>query len=166
MKKIFVLALLCAFAYNASAQVTEKGDQSMVVNTGFQTDAKRFLLGVQYRYTVVDNFRIAPDLMFFLPKNKITGLDVNINLHYTLEIDDNQNAYPLIGFAMQNNHFKGLSDYSGENAGSSSYTDYGFNLGGGYSYSLNDNLFLNGEAKYMFGDQSCFVLAVGAGLKF
>lgn len=164
MKKLLFIVCFLTSVVCVSAQ-TQKGNQAIVANIGYQTDAKRFLLGAQYRYAFVDNFRVAPDVMFFFPKNKITGLDVNINVHYTVNLTSEMYVYPLMGLAMQNNRYKGETIHGVKNK-SRGYTDWGFNLGGGYSYDFRNDMFINAELKYIFSDLDSFVFALGCGFKF
>lgn len=159
MKKFFTLISVAILATTALCAQSVQGEKSVVANIGYQSDAKRALIGAQGRYTIADNIRIAPDVMFFFPKNHTLGFDVNVNAHYVFGVTPTFSAYPLAGLAMQNNRFS----YKGESAG---YTDWGFNLGAGGSYSLNAENFINLEMKYILGDADCFVLAVGYGFKF
>ena len=85
---------------------TVKGEGSLMGNVGYQTNYERFGLGVQGRYAIANNLRIAPDVTFYFPKDKITGLDVNVNFHYVFNFkEDGQgfSVYPLAGIGMQNN---------------------------------------------------------------
>ena len=81
MKKLFLAFMIAMAAIGLNAQ-TLKGEGSLLGNVGYQTNYERFGLGVQGRYVIAKNLRIAPDVTFFFPKDKITGLDVNINFHY------------------------------------------------------------------------------------
>ena len=67
MKKILFIAFLLITSIGVFAQ---KGDFSLLGNFGYQTDFKRVMLGVQGRYNLTDHVRLAPDLMFFFPKDK------------------------------------------------------------------------------------------------
>ena len=59
----------------------------------------------QGRYVIADNLRIAPDLTFFFPKDKVTGLDVNVNsVSYThLDVYKRQVGNRTITATMENN---------------------------------------------------------------
>lgn len=101
MKKLFLAFMIAIAATGLNAQ-TLKGEGSLLGNVGYQTNYERFGLGVQGRYVIAKNLRIAPDLTFFFPKDKVTGLDVNINFHYVFNFSkDGQgfSVYPLPGLA-------------------------------------------------------------------
>lgn len=165
MKKLLLLLVLATMTLTSSAQVFQ-GDQSMLFQAGYQSNYSRALLGVQYRYVLLNNLRVAPDATFFFPKDKTTGLDFNLNLHYVYEIDYQLSAYPLAGLNMANNRFSGRT-FEGGRTDSKGWTDWGFNLGGGIGYNLfGGNGFINLEAKYIFSSSDAFVFALGYGFRF
>jgi len=165
MRKLLFLLVFLSVTFVTQAQ-NSKGDQSFLFQTGYQSNAERFLLGMQYRYVVANNIRVAPDVMYFFPKDKTNGLDINLNLHYVVDIDNGLSLYPLMGFAMQNNRFMGRTVHGERVQKARGYTDFGFNMGAGFGYNITGNLFLNSELKYMFGDNDCFVFSLGVGFHF
>ncbi|MFR9165412.1 MAG: outer membrane protein [Dysgonomonas sp.] len=166
MKKLLLLFVSCFAILNISAQ-SEKGGQSVLFDAGYQTNAKRFSIGAQYRYVLFNNFRFAPDVTFFFPKERTVGFDVNFNFHYVFTLESEQaSLYPLMGFAMQNNRFMGKTVHGVKVLDSRGWTDFAFNLGLGFGYDFSDNMFLNTEMKYMFGDNDCFAFNLGVGFKF
>jgi len=74
MKKLFLLAMIALASVGINAQ-TVKGEGSLMGNIGYQTNYERFGLGVQGRYAIANNLRIAPDVTFYFPKDKITGCE-------------------------------------------------------------------------------------------
>lgn len=171
MKKFLLLVMLAVAAICVNAQ-TRKGEGSILGNLGYQTNYERFALGVQGRYVMANNLRIAPDLTFFFPKDKVTGLDVNLNFHYVFNFsEDGQgfSVYPLVGIGMQNN-FRGKQtvEVDGERVERKrdNTTKFAFNLGGGISLPLSARSFLNAEVKFMFADEDNVVLLLGYGYKF
>ena len=158
MKKLF----LALFMLVSVATFAQTGSKSVLIKAGYQTEAKRFGLGAEGRYSFTENLRLAPDLTFFFPKNHVTGLDVNVNLHYVLPIQDGLSLYPLAGLNMTNNRFsyQGFSDSS---------TGFGLNLGFGASYDVASNGYLNAEMKYIFNDsdhKDNAVFMLGYGIRF
>lgn len=165
MKKILFLIALLVTTISASSQ-TFQGDQALLFQAGYQSNYNRALLGVQYRYSILDNLRVAPDATFLFPKDKTTGLDLNVNVHYVFELDYQLSAYPLAGLNMANNRFSGKT-ISGKKIDSNGWTDWGFNLGGGLGYNLfGGNSFINLEAKYIFSSTDAFVFSLGYGFRF
>lgn len=168
MKKLLLTVAVIATTFGAFAQ-SEKGEKAVVGNIGVQSDPGRFLIGVQGRYVIADHIRLAPDVMFIFPKDKVTGLDVNLNVHYLFDLEQNISVYPLAGIAMQNGRFAGKTyNIGGEKVKSDSagFTNFGFNLGAGGSYDLGNSRFVNAELKYTFSDGDGFTLALGYGFKF
>ncbi len=167
MKKLLLLVALVAFSFSVNAQT---GFTSALVKAGYQTDVKRFGVGVEGRYSIMENVRIAPDVTFFFPKDKTMGMDINLNAHYLFPLKDGFTVYPLAGFAMINNHRSSqkIGEISGQTVEipSSSSTDFGFNLGAGAEYSLSPKNFLNAEFKYTFNDWDFATIMLGYGFRF
>lgn len=171
MKKFIVFIMIILGAISANAQ-TKKGEGSILGNLGYQTNYERFGLEAQGRYVIANNLRIAPDISLFFPKDKVTGLDVNLNFHYVFNFrEDGQgfSVYPLAGIGMQNNFFGKRTitvDGVSVEQKSDSRTKFAFNLGGGISLPLSARSFLNAEAKFMFADEDNVVIMLGYGYKF
>lgn len=158
MKKV-LLGIVLAVVFSLGIQA-QTGSKAIMPKLGYQTEFKRFALGVEGRYFFTDNIRVAPGLTFLFPKDHTTGLDVDINVHYVFPIQSGLAVYPLIGGAMINNRFS----YSGESV---SWTDFGFNIGGGIQYDVTSNGYANFEFKYTFKenkDPAYFML--GYGIRF
>ncbi len=163
MKKFLFLIAFIATTVGASAQI---GDFSVLGNLGYQTSYERFTLGVQGRYNITDKIRIAPDVMFFFPKDKVTGLDVNINAHYVFNFPGERfSVYPLAGIGMQNNFYGKDSDSNGKGKSYTS-TKFAFNIGAGITYNLGTRNYLNAEVKFQFADDDSAVLLLGYGFRF
>lgn len=156
MKRLLLLIALVAIFMGAQAQT---GSKSLMLKAGYQTDYERFGIGLEGRYNVTDNIRIAPDLTFFFPKNHVTGLDINVNAHYVFDVQDGFSVYPLAGIAAVNNRWSAGGDSEGS-------TDFGFNLGAGASYDVTSTSYLNFEFKYTFQDVDCASFMVGYGVRF
>lgn len=174
MKKFLIMIAFIASAFGLSAQSVpqaQMGDFSVVGNLGYQTNYERFALGAQGRYSLTRNIRLAPDVTFFFPKNKVTGLDVNLNAHYVFYFpQDRFSVYPLAGIGMQNN-FTGkqkvtADDGSQVETDSKSKTSFAFNLGGGISYYISSTNYLNAEVKFMMADEDAAVILLGYGFRF
>lgn len=172
MKKVFFLLLSVVLALGINAQ-SRRGEASLMGSVGYQSNYERFGLGFQARYAMLNNVRIAPEVNFFFPKEKVTGLDVNVNFHYVFNFKaDGQGfqVYPLVGVGMQTN-FYGSRDitYSGGqevHEGSHTNTDFAFSLGGGITLPLSSKSYLNAETKFMMGDKDNLVFMLGYGWKF
>ncbi|GHV14230.1 hypothetical protein FACS1894179_02520 [Bacteroidia bacterium] len=144
----------------------QTGTKSLLLKAGYQTDYKRFGLGLEGRYNITDNIRLAPDVTFFFPKSNTTGLDINLNAHYVFEVQDGLSIYPLAGIGVINNRVSSVDLGGGVKTESHGMTDFGFNLGAGASYDLSDNSYANFEFKYTFQDWDCATIMVGYGVRF
>ena len=170
-EKIFLLAMMALASLGMNAQ-TVKGESSVLGNVGYQSNYERFGLGVQGRYAIANNLRIAPDVTFFFPKDKVTGLDVNVNFHYVFNFSkDGQgfSVYPLAGIGMQNNFYGKKSvevDGVTTEIDRSNSTKFAFNLGGGITLPLSAQSYLNAEAKFMFAQDDNVVIMLGYGYRF
>lgn len=171
MKKFLLLVMVFLTALGVNAQ-TKKGEGSLMGSLGYQTNYERFGLQAQGRYVIADNLRLAPDISFFFPKDKVTGLDVNLNFQYVFNFSkDGQgfSVYPLAGIGMQNN-FYGKKTVEVEGVSTkidrSNTTKFAFNLGGGITLPLSEHSFLNAEAKFMFAHDDNVVIMLGYGYRF
>ena len=171
MKKLFLSAMIALASMGMNAQ-TVKGEGSLLGNIGYQTNYERFGLGVQGRYAIANKLRIAPDVTFFFPKDKVTGLDVNVNFHYVFNFkEDGQgfSVYRLAGIGMQNNFYGKNSveiEWKEIEIDRSNSTKFAFNLGGGITLPLSEHSYLNAEAKFMFAKDDNVVIMLGYGYKF
>ncbi|WP_455497050.1 outer membrane beta-barrel protein [Coprobacter sp.] len=172
MKKLFLaimVAIMAAVELNAQ---TLKGEGALLGNVGYQTNYQRFGLEFGGRYVIARNLRIAPDITLFFPKDKNTGLDVNLNFHYVFNFSkDGQgfSVYPLVGIGMQNNFYGKRSVVVGNETvemDSDTSTKFAFNVGGGITLPLSEHSFLNAEAKFMFAKDDNVVIMLGYGYKF
>ena len=171
MKRIWFLAIASLLFVGSNAQSRE-GVSSLAGQVGYQSDYERFGLGLQYRHAIMDHFRIAPDVTFFFPKDKVTGLDININFHYVFNFKaDGQGlqAYPLVGVGMQNN-FDNIRTvtFLAQNVMEEreNTTDFVVNVGGGISLPLSPKSYLNAETRFLLGDKNSVVFMLGYGWHF
>lgn len=167
MKRILISSLLTLISIlGISAQA---GSKSAVVKMGYQSDYERFGIGLEGRYEFLDNIRLAPEVTFFIPNHKTIGLDINLNAQYTVRnVLDNLTLYPFAGLNMSNNHYSGQKvkfQNIETQVPSSSYTNFGFNLGAGAEYQL-DYGFLVFDIKVVFADKTYGQFNIGYGLNF
>lgn len=156
MKKLLFIVALMILSLGTYAQ---KGVKSILVKAGYQTDYERFGIGFEGRYNITDNFRLAPDLTFLFPHYSVTGLDINLNIHYVIPVQKGFSLYPLAGLSVVNNRYS-WAGYS------NAWTDAGFNIGAGGSYDVSRNGYLNFDFKYTFSEIDCAAFMFGYGVKF
>jgi len=157
MKKVILAIVLATLSLGVHAQT---GEKVIMPKLGYQTEAERFFMGVEGRYSFTENIRIAPSLSFMFPKDHVIGLDVDVNVHYVFPIQGGFALYPLVGGVMMNNRYShdGLTLKD---------TTFGLNIGGGAQYDVMNNGYLNFEFKYSFiegTDPAYFTL--GYGIRF
>lgn len=169
MKKLLFVLLLAVVSVGAYAQ---KGSVSGHAKLGYQSDYKRFGVGVEGRYEIIDNVRLAPDAIIFFPKNDTWGLDINLNAQYTFKnVLDKLTIYPLAGVNISNNKWSASGDTKkvlkalGADT-SNSFTNFGFNLGAGADYDITADSYLNFEMKYTFADADYGQFMFGYGIRF
>lgn len=167
MKKLLFTAVLLSLGWSMQAQ-TATAEYAFIASVGYQTEFKRIGFQAQGRYNLCPNLRIAPDMTFYFPKNQVTGLDVNVNFHYTIPIHKLE-FYPLAGIGLQTNFYANahITNDEGKQAimdGTGS--NFVFIAGSGLSYPLSSRSFLNLENKFAIGSKHYFSVMVGYGYKF
>lgn len=156
MKKIFGLLFLIFTCGFLSAQ---QGATSGVARIGYQSNAKRFGIGIEGRYEVADNIRLAPNVTFFFPNHKTWGVDIDANVQYTFKnVLEDLTVYPFAGLNMSNNRYTGEHSFG--------FTNFGFNIGGGAEYRLSKNDFFSFDMKVTFAKETFGQFMLGYGLYF
>lgn len=157
MKKVLLSIVLAVMAVGVHAQTASK---AIMPKIGYQTEAERFLFGIEGRYFLTDNIRLAPGVSVLFPKNSTWGMDVDVNVHYVFPMQGGLAFYPFVGGVMMNNRW---SDH-GE---SDSWTDFGLNIGAGVQYDITNEGYLNFEFKYSIKeDKDPAYFTVGYGIRF
>lgn len=167
MRKVLFVLLLTIVSIGASAQM---GAMSGHAKAGFAFDPTRFGVGGEFRYGITENIRGAGDAIVFFPKDKVWGLDFNINAHYVFDVADGLDIYPLAGLNISNARIGSQTidlgfgqSYKTKSVGT---TNFGFNIGCGLDYALSEKNYLNTEFKYTFGDGDFATLMFGYGFRF
>jgi outer membrane protein X len=108
-KSVLWAACLCFFAAAGSAQRGdtgyrgEKGVSSTGVMLGYAVDNKAALVGVDFRYNVLDRLRLAPSVMYVLKRDNRSAWYVNADAHYLARVTEWITVYPVagIGFSVR-----------------------------------------------------------------
>ena len=71
----------------------------MVIDMNYRTkmDETNWGIGVQYRYNLPADFRLAADVVAYFPQNNDFGLDLGLNLQYLLPMNPKMKLYPIAG---------------------------------------------------------------------
>lgn len=151
MKKIIFLAILAiATALCASA---EKGDIALGAQFGFASKHSLAGLGVQLQVEPLNNFRLAPEFMYYFKNDGLSAANANFNLHYVIPTSDSFAIYPLAGFSYIN--------FKVEHAGS--VDRCGANVGIGAQYRIQDKIHFFTEERFQIIEdlnQSVTVLGI------
>lgn len=140
MKKLQVISFLILVTISISAQKS-----SVVIDMNYRTkmDETKWGIGVQYRYNLPADFRLAADVVAYFPHENNLGLDLGLNLQYLLPMNPKMKLYPIAGFIVSNQSISAEPK-------SRNLTDFGLSLGGGVEFKLGKKSFFNIDYKYYF----------------
>ncbi|RHJ91781.1 porin family protein [Parabacteroides bouchesdurhonensis] len=161
MKKFVIMIMLAVISLGAYAQ-TEQGKSSIGFNLGYGfDDIDNATVGIDYRYCILDDVRIAPSLTYHVKNNSLSAWAIDVNAHYVVKLSEMFGFYPLAGLDMS---------FWKVNAGhglSYNTTRFGANIGlGGEVYATN-NLSVGLEVKYLvIKDLSRPMIGVRVGYNF
>ncbi len=159
MKKLLMLA--CALIVSA-AMFAQQGDKSVGINIKYGLDdPKSTGFGIKGQYGITDPIRIEGSFNYFLKKDYLTMLDVNVNLHYVFTFGE-FGVYPLAGVTLQNARVSGVPG-----GGSHSESKFGLNLGAGAEYPITEKIKVNLEFTYkLVNDYDRSLIGLGVAYKF
>lgn len=151
MKRITILLSLLCICLGAVAQ-TQRGHSSVGFNVGYGFESENATLGVDYRYCITDEVRIAPSLTYFVKADDLSAVAIDLNAHYVIKLSDVFGFYPLAGVDLAFWKRKGRT------------TRLGVNVGIGGEIYATEQLSLGLEVKYNIVkdiDQALLALRVG-----
>ena len=159
MKKLVILAVcLVAFCVNSSAQKKfsgEKGVSSVGVIAGHAISSKAPMIGVDYRYNIMDKVRLAPSVMYVFENHIGNSIYANADAHYLARISDKATLYPLAGIGLSYwkwdtfviDDLDDLDDLL-DKSESDSKIRVGLNLGFGGEYRVTQDIIVGAEFRY------------------
>jgi len=98
-------------------------------------------LGAQLQFEPINNWRVAPEFIYFFKNNGKSALNANLNFHYVIPTSSSFAIYPLVGFTYA--HYK----YD-DKLVSGSTDRCGANVGMGAQYQIKDGLHLFTETRF------------------
>lgn len=134
MKRFLFVILLAVISLGVYAQ---QGQHSVGLNIGYGFETENATLGLDYRYNITDQVRIAPSLTYFAKNDGLSAFAIDLNAHYIFKLSDMFGFYPLAGVDLS------FWSCSGNNA-----TRFGANLGLGAELYATDRITVGLEAKY------------------
>lgn len=142
MKKLVLMVLLAVMSLGAYAQ-TKSGESSIgfTIGGGFD-NVDNATLGIDYRYCILDNFRINPSLTYNVKNEGLSAWAIDLNANYVFNLSEWFGFYPLAGLDLSfwkwsNNHV------------SVNETRFGANIGLGAEFYATDNITIGAEFKYL-----------------
>lgn len=150
MKKMIMLLV---FAVAATVSYAQKGQLSAGFNLGHAFDSKNVITGVDFRYNLTEELRLAPSLSHFIKKHHVSAWAVDVNMHYVFRLTEMFGFYPLGGAGVS------FWDLSGRNK-----SRLGLNIGLGGELYATEEVTVGLEMKYNIVsdfDQAIIALRVG-----
>lgn len=136
MKKIVLLCLFAAIAVSGYAQ---KGHASAGVRTGYAFEYETVTFGVDFRYNILPDVRIAPGVTYMFRGDGVKGWYLDLDAHYVIDVSRMFSFYPIGGL--------GLSIWDGK-GWAGSRTRLGPNVGLGGEFRITDELSVGMDFKY------------------
>lgn len=176
MKKVLLTLVMCTLALVGYAQKGEMAASAQFmlgVGQGITSPG----LGAKFSYSVTDPWRLAASFDYGFRNKGISNWDINVDAHYQFFFGKGFRAYPLAGFTIMGYNTRVsisgdegfFGDYEIDEATyKANTTCFGFNIGGGFQYDINDSWATFTEMKGQIVSQhgSRFVWAIGGSYKF
>ena len=112
-------------------------------------------LGANGEIFITDAIAIAPGIIFYLPKDDLTYLEVNVNGQYHFDLGGSFQPYALVGL----NWSRVEVDFFGSEFDDS---EVGLNLGGGVNYDTGGSIVPFGELRFTTAFDSPLMIMLGA----
>jgi hypothetical protein len=134
MRRVIVLFMLAVIT---TAGYAQKGKTSAGFALGHAFDSENVMAGLDFRYNLTDEVRLAPSLSHFIKKNHVSAWAIDVNAHYVFDLNDMFAFYPLGGVGLSFWDFWG----HGENR-------FGLNVGLGGELYATKEITVGLEMKY------------------
>ena len=139
MKKLMMIAAMMLMSIGAFAQA---GKMAVGANLGYASYGdgySPFGIGAKFQYEFVENIRGELAYNYWFPKDKAGVMDFDLNFQYLFPVTEDIKIYPLAGVNLAMLHGDGWDEKE---------SIFGFNIGAGAEYYLQENLKLNLDIKY------------------
>ena len=139
MKKLMMIAAMMLMSIGAFAQA---GKMAVGANLGYASYGdgySPFGIGAKFQYEFVENIRGEIAYNYWFPKDKAGVMDFDLNFQYLFPVTEDIKIYPLAGINLAMMHGDAWAEKE---------SIFGFNIGAGAEYYLQENLKLNFDIKY------------------
>lgn len=166
LKRVLVGGLLLTIS---AVSAYGQGKFAVGINGLYGTQIKSFAVGAKVQYDITSHFRAEDAFNYFFKKDGVSMWENNVNVHYLFYLGEKFRIYPLAGFTIVGTKIDTKSAVPAEyqqyigDAGKSSKTYFGGNVGGGIEYLITPHLAVGVEGKYSIVkdvDQAVFGLGV------
>ena len=155
MKKFLMMTAMLMASVTANAQ--QQGNMSVggTLSYGISSDYKALGLGANFQYEFADKWRGEVAGNYFFPKDDFNVYDLNLNLHYLIVLGSKGNLYPLAGVTYMTQALSGDAKKAAKAWGADTTdSNFGFNVGLGIEYFVNDHFKVAAETKYQYAKDS------------
>lgn len=97
MKKIL---FLCLFAALATSGYAQRGHASVGASIGYAHEYEMATFGVDLRYNVLPDIRIAPSITHMLRNNGWSAWYLDLDAHYVIDVTPTFSFYPIGGISL------------------------------------------------------------------
>ena len=136
----YILMAIVAIAVSICAHA-EQGEISPAAEFVYASKHSMAGLGAQVQIEPITNWRLAPEFIYFFKNDGMSGLNVNLNLHYVIPTSQSFAIYPLVGFSY--GHYKWDALF-----GDASDDRCGANVGVGAQYRIKNQLYFFTEERF------------------
>ena len=153
MKKFLMVAFAMLFSV---AMFAQQGEKSLGVNLKLGLDRPKSTgIGIKGQYGFTDQIRGEASFNYFLKKDHVSMLDVNLNVHYLFTFGE-FGVYPLAGVTLQ----------SANPDGGDSESKFGINVGAGAEYPITEKIKVNLEFTYKIASDNWDRSLIGLGVSY
>ena len=170
LKRVLVGGLLLTIS---AVSAYGQGKFAVGINGLYGTQIKSFAVGAKVQYDITSHFRAEDAFNYFFKKDGVSMWENNVNVHYLFYLGEKFRIYPLAGFTIVGTKIDTKSAVPAEyqqyigDAGKSSKTYFGGNVGGGIEYLITPHLAVGVEGKYsIVKDVDQAVCGLGVTYKF
>jgi len=162
MKKTFLIGVcMVAFMANSYAQSNlkgEKGVSSIGVMAGYAIESEKVVVGIDYRYNILDKLRLTPSVLYGIKRNNADIWYLNADAHYLARISENFTLYPIGGLGFSFWKYRmipdiDLGDIDLVLQNADTYLRIGLNMGIGGELRLTEDIIAGAEFKYNWTKQ-------------